>query len=225
MKKALALALGIVFVLGMAGCDLFNPGNKSTYFPLTEGNKWEYEGTSTVSIDYPEGEFMPADTSWTINSTSVTEVIGKTTLTGADALEVWEVKSTTITDNPVDTTEGTSYVRIDKDTVYTYLYLDSAAVSSYPAEPVKDDTWKQGTITYTVVADNETAKTYTGCLKVEMKPDDTSMFTTYEAFQYWAKKTGVVMTTMKMVTEIPMGDGTMVTTTESESNLKTFTGK
>lgn len=216
MKKALITVLVVVMGLSLMGLDCFGGGGKSPYFPLAEGNKLEYEGTQTTTMDYPEGEYMPADTSWAWDVSAVTEVIGETTLPGNDEMKVWEVKSTSVVDT--FTTESTSYVKVENDSIYTYD-KDGVLSSTYPADPKVGDTWKQGTINFKVEADGKEANGYTGCLEISMTPDDISGYDTYSSLQYWAKDVGVVLMNMNTVMKTAMGADTMVTTIDMENKL------
>lgn len=215
MKKALLAVMAIALLIGFAGCDWFG-GGKAPYYPLAEGNKVEFEGTMTFTVDYPEGEFMPADTSWSMDVSSENEVIGETTLPGNDEMKVWEVKATSTIDTT--TTESTSYVKVENDSVY--IYDDGGVLAStQPADPKVGDTWVESTLTYKVEADGKEANGYTGCLEVSMTPDDISMYDTYSSMQYWAKNVGVVLMTMNTVAKTPMGNGEMITTIDMENKL------
>lgn len=219
MKKALMAVLVVVMGLSLMGLDCFG-GKGAPYYPLAEGNKWEYSGTTTTTMDYPEGEHMPADTSWETSMTSVNEVIGEVDIPGAD-MKGWEVKSTTTLEG-IDPVVSTAYVRVENDSVYTYD-KDGALTSTYPADPAVGEEWTVSTTTFKVEADGKEANGYTGCLEVSATPDDTSMFTEYSSLAYWAKDVGQVLMTMKTVATSAMGDGDLVTTIESETKLDTFT--
>lgn len=224
MKKALLAIMAIALVIGFAGCSIFG-GAKSPYYPLKEGNKWEYEGTTITSIEYADTTYVKNSYD-TTTATSTTEVIGETELTGDNAIKVWEVKSTS------GTSSSTSYIDVDKDWVYIYDKIDASTESyKWPNEPKKDDTWEQEIvvddtttykITYTVVEEGVTAfGDYTDCLKIKMVPSNVKLddYTTYENWMYMTKNTGVVYYYTKMV----MGDTTYTMSIESETKLKTFT--
>jgi hypothetical protein len=224
MKKTLTIVFALALVLGFAGCSLFGGGDKSPYYPLTEGNKWEYVDTMTFATDYPASIPMN-DTTWSIYSSRIVEVLSKTKLTNSDAFDVWEVQTSTTTG--ATTTVDTNYVRVDGDSIYSYDKIDGATVSVDPANPKKDDTWTEGSDTLKVVADNETANGYNGCLKISTIPTDSTKntFASYEFSTYMAKNVGLVMMSMNTVNKTPSGNDTIVSTVTMKDLLTSFTGK
>ncbi|MBD3286423.1 hypothetical protein GF359_07670 [candidate division WOR-3 bacterium] len=212
MKKALMAVMVVALAIGFVGCDIIG-GAKSPYYPLAEGNTWDYDVSMTTTVD----DSVTLDSSWTTK----TEVVGKTELD--DGTKVWEVKNE----------DATSFVEVDKDWVYTYeTKADTTEWYKWPNEPKVGDTWDMviqiddttsSTTTYEVVEEGVEANTYADCLKVQVTPEGTDMFDEYENFMYWAKDVGNVKTTCKTVIKTVILDDTMTTTTETESNLNTFT--
>lgn len=212
MKKALLAVMAIALVIGFAGCDIFQA--KSPYYPLADGNKWDYDVTMKITVD----DSVTLDSAWT----TATEVIGETELD--NGTKVWEVKDE----------DETSFVEVDKDWVYTYeTKADTTEWYKWPNEPKVNDTWDvvfqiddttTFTIKYEVVEDGVEANSYTGCLKVKVTPEGIAdMYDEYESFQYGAKDVGTVLSTTKSVMKIVVLEDTITTTTETESKLNTFT--
>ncbi|TET22103.1 MAG: hypothetical protein E3J71_07275 [Candidatus Stahlbacteria bacterium] len=242
MKKALLAVLAIALIIGFAGCSIFQKG--SPYYPLAEGNKWEYSGTSKTIMDYPEGM---DDVEITVNTTVVSEVMALEETTGDEPIEVWKIKAILTVDvEGVDPTTSYSYVDADKDYIYFYKDLDATEEwYKIPSKPDKDDTWTvtieeviidsivdsdtfTTTITfktdYTVVETGVEANDYTDCLKIEAKPEDYDDYDSYESFDYWAKDVGSVKTEFKWVMTRPYGEeDTFTMTIEGETKLDKFT--
>jgi hypothetical protein len=227
MKKALLAVMAIALVLGFAGCSLFG-GGKSPYYPLKEGNKWEYSGWSVSEMIFTS-DLIP-DTYDSTATSSTTEVVGETELTGDEAIKVWEVKTTS---GDVTTTD---YVDVDKDWVYFYDELsDSDAWYKWPNEPVKGDKWDvvfaidsttSVKISYEVVEEGVTAfGDYTDCLKISVSSDAINVadYETYENYIYLAKNVGQVMSTTKSVMITVVGTDTTTYRLQGESKLDKFT--
>jgi hypothetical protein len=235
MKKALLAVMAIALVIGFAGCDIWPFGAKSPYLPLAEGNKWEYSGWTVMEITYPPETIEDYYDSTATSST--TEVMGETELTGDEAIKVWEVKSTT------DDVSTTSYVDVDKDWVYYYDDLsDSEEWYKWPTEPVIADKWDivvevvdtlvdppdttTSTTTYEVVEEGvEAFGDYTDCIKIKVLADIINVddYETYENYLYWAKKTGYVMSYIKAVMIRVVDEDTITTRIEGETKLDSFT--
>ncbi|MEA3311983.1 MAG: hypothetical protein U9Q76_07165 [candidate division WOR-3 bacterium] len=240
MKKALLAVLAIALVVGFAGCSLFQKG--SPYCPLAEGNKWEYSGTSTTTMDYPEGEYIPADTSYEVPVTMVSEVMALEETTGDEPIEVWKIKSVLTVDvEGVDPTTSYSYVNADKDYIYYYKDLDATEEwYKIPSKPVVGDKWTVETeiidsivppdtftsvfkTDYEVVEDGVEANDYTGCLKISATPQNVADYDEYFSYDYWAEDVGSVKTEFKSVVTEPYEEDTLTITIEGESLLDTFT--
>jgi|GEM_PF-1275172 len=244
MKKALLAVLAIALVIGFAGCSWFQKG--SPYYPLAEGNKWEYSGTSKTIMDYPEGM---DDIEITVNTTVVSEVMALEETTGDEPIEVWKIKTILTVDvEDVDPTTSYSYVDADKDYIYFYKDLDATEEwYKIPSKPDKDDTWTTEIMTITETIDPETGDTlvdttyfktnytvvetgveafgdYTDCLKIEAKPEDYGDYDSHESFDYWAKDVGTVMSKFKWVITRPFDEeNTFTMTAEGETKLTKFT--
>jgi hypothetical protein len=233
MKKALLVVMAVALIIGFAGCDIWPWGAKSPYLPLKEGNKWEYSGWSVVEITYPPGTI---EDYYDSSATSMTtEVMAETELTGDEAIKVWEIKTTT------GTVTSTSYVNVDKDWVYYYDDLsDSEEWYKWPTEPAIGDKWDivvevvdtlvdppdttTFTTTYEVIEEGvEAFGDYTDCLKIKVTPENVADYDTYECFEYWAKKTGYVMSSVKAVMIMVAGADTTTTRIEGETKLDSFT--
>ncbi len=238
MKKALLAVMAIALIIGFAGCSIFQKG--SPYYPLAEGNKWEYSGTATTTMDYPEGEYIPADTSYKVPTTMVNEVMALEETTGDEPIEVWKIKSVSTVDTI--TTEGYSYVNADKDYVYFYEDLDATEeLYKIPSKPVVGDKWTVETeiidsivppdtftsvfkTDYEVVEDGVEANDYTGCLKISDTPQNVADYDEYLSYNYWAEDVGSVKTEFKSVVTRPYGEeDTFTMTIEGESLLDKFT--
>ena len=238
MKKALLAVIAIALVIGFAGCSWFQKG--SPYYPLAEGNKWEYSGTSTMTMDYPEGTDDVVDT---VNTTMVSEVMALEETTGDDPIEVWKIKSILTVDvEGVDPTTSYSYVDADKDYIYFYEDLDATEEwYKIPSKPVVGDEWTVETeiidsivppdtftsvfkTDYEVVEDDVEANDYTGCLKISATPQNVADYDEYLSYNYWAEDVGSVKTEFKSVVTRPYGEeDTFTMTIEGESLLDTFT--
>jgi hypothetical protein len=219
MKKALLAVMAVALIIGFAGCSLFG-GAKSPYYPLKEGNKWDYETTVITTMEYEDTTITP-NTADTTTDTYSSEVIGETELTGEEALKVWEIK----------TGDETDYVHVDKDWVYFYDELsDSEEWYKWPNEPDVGDKWDvvfdiDDTTTYTISYEvTETGATafgdYTDCLKIKVTPEDADRFDTYDSWMFVAKDVGTVMYKTNY-TLIIVDYSTM--TVESETKLTAFT--
>jgi len=237
MKKALLAVMAIALVIGFAGCSWFQKG--SPYYPLAEGNKWEYSGTSTMTMDYPEGTDDVVDT---VNTTMVSEVMALEETTGDEPIEVWKIKSILTVDvEGVDPTTSYSYVDADKDYIYFYEDLDATEEwYKIPSKPVVGDEWTVETeiidsivppdtftsvfkTDYEVVEDDVEANDYTGCLKISATPQNVADYDEYLSYNYWAEDVGSVKTEFKSVVTRPYEEDTLTITIEGESLLGTFT--
>jgi len=238
MKKALLAVMAIALVIGFAGCGLFQKG--SPYYPLAEGNKWEYSGTSTMTMDYPEGT---DDVVGTVNTTMVSEVMALEETTGDEPIEVWKIKTILTVDvEGVEPDTSYSYVDADKDYIYFYEDLDATEeLYTIPSKPVVGDKWTVETeiidsivppdtftsvfkTDYEVVEDGVEANDYTGCLKISATPQDVADYDEYLSYNYWAEDVGSVKTEFKSVVTRPYGEeDTFTMTIEGESLLDTFT--
>lgn len=247
MKRILSISAVLVLLVSFLACEdeagfirntgenkLLLPDNagSSPYFPYETGKTWEYEGIYSCTHDFPEGEFMPDDTTWSWETSTVTKVLCETELTGANPYAVWEVQSTYITymEDTEDTTITTSYSRVEGDSAYFYEELsDSEPWYSWPAEPEIGDEWDivmvssngdTSTTHYEVVADDADANGYADCLKIKTTPDMVDEFDTYDLYDYMAWDVGRVMTTHLSVLIFPMGPaGDLITTIDGEDLL------
>lgn len=238
MKKALLMAVALILTAGFIACQdefaaIRNPGESkilessgagsSPYFPYEEGKKWNYETIGTFTFDYPEDTPIE-DTSWADTSTSVTEVIQETELTGSNPLSVWETKTT-----PDSGEVEYSYAHIEPDSAYFYEKInDSEPGFVFPSEPKKGDEWDitigiddttTYTVHYSVIDDDAEANGFSNCLMIEVTPDYIEDYDEYENFQYWAKGEGTVMTTLHALMRFVNDNDTITVTYEGETKL------
>ena len=234
MKKALLAVLAIALIIGFAGCSIFQKG--SPYYPLAEGNKWEYSGTSTTTMDYPGCTDDVVDT---VNTTMVNEAMALEETTGDEPIEVWKIKTILTVDvEGVEPDTSYSYVNADKDYIYYYKDLDATEeLYKIPSKPVVGDKWTVETeiidsivppdtftsvfkTDYEVVEDGVEANDYTGCLKISATPQNVADYDEYFSYDYLAKDVGSVKTEFKWVMTI---HDVYTMTAEGESLLDTFT--
>ncbi|NLI98727.1 hypothetical protein GX441_08735 [bacterium] len=191
MKKALALALGIVFVLGFAGCEIFNPG--VDYFPVKAGQIWTYE-----TVKHDSTYYVATDSSAVKDSTweTTSKCVGETTLD--NGTKVWEFENEA----------GKSYMAFEKETVDFYAAkADTTPLYSIPKKlevgskwdiPVNDTTnitWEAKSTEDVTV----TAGTYAGALKISVTTPGVEM----ENWQWWDKDAGTVKAWTKAEIDVP----------------------
>jgi len=118
MKKLLVLVPIMFLVIGCGG------GEKN-YYPLTEGNTWDYRTITTVTID----------TTTTVDTGSVNvEITVKTTLD--NGTEVYEQVST------IDTLKDTSYVQKTDDYLLSYSDKADTVPDTTATLPIEEgNTW------------------------------------------------------------------------------------
>jgi hypothetical protein len=245
MERRFIIISAFALLISLAACeeqmDISNPGGQkqlqqrsegagsSPYFPFALGKKWEYEGIIHESIDYPDSLGI-LDTSWTMKTRAISEVMRETQLTGGTPLQVWEVKTSNFTNDTL-VTDDYYYAHVTKDSTYMYDELsDSEPMWVSPAEPKLGDQWMQvfqmsdsvaDTIEYNVIADNVSANGYSPCLEIKITNLYMETFGEFDEYDYWAKGEGSVLTTLhqKMVNDFGE-EGQMIIIVEDTIRLK-----
>ncbi len=222
--------LCVIGVLGilMMGCE--GGGAKEDYYPLAEGNTWEYAWESTTTVT---GTF---DTTYTQSGTTTTTVESAVTI--GDKGDGWKVKSIT------DGTESYSYVYKGTDTLYVYKDENGDTLTYWePLDLSTGTTWEientSGEIVYTtkyeVVGEEDVtvdAGEFKGAKKIKSTysyEQDIPMvgknITNYEGYFYRAKGVGMVMatyTTTVVQLDTTGTDTLSVTTVEGETKLTSY---
>ncbi|MBN2380229.1 hypothetical protein JXM67_10570 [candidate division WOR-3 bacterium] len=249
MKKILSISAVLVLAAGFVGCEeglegFRNPGEgisnfeqdgagSSPYFPYELGKEWNYLGVYTYTTDYPEG-FPGEDTTWTDTTTSITEVIGETQLTGSNPLAVWEIRTISYMKD-MEPQVYYSWVHIDGDSVYSFDDIsDSEPDMVSPSNPKLGDQWEHiyevddtttDTIHYEVVEEGVEANGYDNCIEIKITQDMPEEVETFEQYQYMAKETGMVLATYDMLTRFELSPGEeIVFTMEGEYKLLPSSG-